>query len=770
MNFSRALHKHSARIIQSYMNFVRGGKIFPARSRLLWCFLIPAAWITGLWVGVLDYLYRHGLKRIQEPSIPVISVGNLSYGGTNKTPFVEMLCRMMQVRDIPVGIISRGYGGNNSNVLVIEDGKADRRTVGDEPLLLSARLPGIPVAVSPDRIKGLQELVCRGVELAIADDAFQHRRVTRDADIVLIDAACPFGNGHLIPAGILREPMRALKRAHIVVITKVDQLKSEELNALRAKITEHVPEERIFNARLEVVDWASWDGAFHLFSESLQNRRVVAFSAIGNPDSFIHSLNQEGVEVAAEQHFRDHHTYSAADMERLSSHMKICNAEFLVCTEKDIYNLPRQWTPSVPLIVPRVATVLDEPERFFATLVESLRPRVVVASNGYGEDAIGVLLARKLRAAFPEAEILTFPLVGRGEPYRTNGFTVASTPSVTPSGGVLKYRLRDLWGDIRAGLFGHIRQQLGAWGHLAHTVRTPICVGDVYLLLHTLWGQGATPLFVATAKTVYLSGHWRLERFLIRNYSRRVWTRDADSAVQLTASRADALYAGNPIMDLLGDAPLPPVAPYDVSASEKPLVMLLPGSRLRAYDDVKLLLSAVENLQGRIACNYVMVLAPTLELPRLVQACSGWVLEQCNEKSAGLFLTRNELRLRLHQEDVSSATIGVRLLIGLGGTANQLCAGIGIPVVSIDEKGKRVQKKLLEDSEILVEPTPDALADCAFKILTTPELHEKMSTAGKARMGERGALDNVAEYAGKELGWRVRCEVYEKLKGYNNAQ
>ena len=107
-----------------------------------------------------------------------------------------------------------------------------------------------------------------------------------------------------------------------------------------------------------------------------------------------------------------------------------------------------------------MAALLDEPDRFFSLLADMLRPRLVVASNGYGEDAIGVLLAERLRTRFPASEVLTFPLVGRGDAYRAADFPVCSAPSVTPSGGVVKYRLRDLWGDMRAGLLRHVRDSL----------------------------------------------------------------------------------------------------------------------------------------------------------------------------------------------------------------------------------------------------------------------------------------------------------------------
>ena len=786
----RVRYRWRERIVQSYMDFARGARFslpLSLRRRFflclwacLWAFLIPVSWGVSLWTQVIDFFFRHGLQRAVEPPIPGISVGNLTYGGTNKTPFVEMLCRALQARGVLVGIVSRGYGSDNPDMRIVEGSKiegaeADRRSVGDEPLLLSARLPDIPVAISRDRVKGLKELKRRGVRLAVADDAFQHRRLVRDVDIVLIDAACAFGSGRSIPAGILREPPSALRRAHIVVVTKADQVDAPALCSLRQKLAAFVPEDRIFNARLKVADWAlRVPHGFRPFDGSVRGRRLMAFSAIGNPGSFIRTLEQEGAQVVGERHFRDHRVYSRQDMNPLYDQRAACGADFLTCTEKDIYNLPALWPLSQepPLLVPRVATVLEEPGRFAEVMMERLRPRIVVASNGYGEDAIGALLAKKLQDAFPVAEVLAFPLVGRGESYRKHGFSVASTPSVTPSGGVLKYRLRDLWGDIRAGLLGHIRDQQKAWRNMAHRTRTPLCVGDVYLVLHTLWGQGIAPLFVATAKTVYLSGHWKLERFIIRRYCRRTWTRDRDSAGQLSASGADALYAGNPIMDLLGEG----VPNNPAQARTRPKVLLLPGSRVRAYDDVRLLLDAVERLHASIACDYVMVSAPTLSLFRLTEACQGWRLNQKNQKSheyqgnqensGVLSLTKNGAAIALCQEDVSVAAEGADLALGLGGTANQLCAGMGIPVVSIDEKGKRVQKKLLGDAEILAKPTPSALAGCALKILTTPELYKKMSSAGRARMGKPGALDDVARYVAEELGWNIRCEIYAKLSRF----
>ena len=264
---------------------------------------------------------------------------------------------------------------------------------------------------------------------------------------------------------------------------------------------------------------------------------------------------------------------------------------------------------------------------------------------------------------------------------------------------------------------------------------------------------------MATAKTVRLSGHWRLERALIRRLALRTWTRDPESAEQLARAGANAVYAGNPVMDLLedgavGSAPLPP-GPDDV-----PLVLLLPGSRLRAYRDVNLILDAAVRLSGLRRCAFRMVLAPTLSRDRLGASCGDWTLREDGGTPA---LCREGLVVALTDAPVSTAARGAALLLGLGGTANQLCAGLGIPVVSIDEKGKRVQKKLLGDAELLTAPTAQALAEEALSVLEDPVRYRLMSAAGRQRMGAPGGLEDLVNFAASELGWDLRQSVYARL-------
>ncbi|MBR1486607.1 MAG: tetraacyldisaccharide 4'-kinase, partial [Synergistaceae bacterium] len=370
------------------------------------------------------------------------------------------------------------------------------------------------------------------------------------------------------------------------------------------------------------------------------------------------------------------------------------------------------------------------------------------ASNGYGEDAIGVILAKKLREKLPDSKISAFPLVGRGDAYTKENFEIKAALSVTPSGGVLKYSLKDLFGDMRAGLLKQVRAQLKDWQKIRTKIKTPICVGDVYLILHTLFGSGARPMFAATAKTVYLGGHWRLEKFLINRFTLKTWTRDLKSAEQLGKK---AVYSGSPIMDLLCES--------DKEYRRGDVILLLPGSRARANRDVKLLLDAAEIINENGEKNFRMILAPTLNFEEFFASCETYGWKKNNDE-----LIKNSVKINLSFDSVAKSVDGVKILLGLGGTANQLCAGLGIPVISIDEKGKRVQKKLLGDCEILVPADSEKLAECVLKVLRDENLYKFMSDSGRERMGTPGAIDDIVNFAIENLGWKIKNDIFFKMR------
>lgn len=718
-----------------YIDYAEGKRY----SLILDAILTPVSWIIGLFMYVTDFMYSHGLLHTDDSPVPVISVGNLTYGGTNKTPFTIMLAEYARSKGIKAGIVTRGYKGKAVSATVIINGEGDIDITGDEALMISRKLPDIPVAVSKRRIDGIRALHDFGVELVIADDAFQHRALNRDCDIVLVDALCPFGNGKLSPAGIMREKLSALRRANIAVITKSSMASPHEIMSVYHSVSRYVEPGNIFMSDITSDGWT--------INTPNDGAKVFAFSATGSPDTFIRSLGERGCKVSGSSSFRDHHRYTHDDINELNRKCADTDAEFAVCTEKDIVNMAGlSYSEFVlPVAVPKVRVKVHEPQRFYARISEIMRPQIVIASNGYGEDAIASVLAVKMKEAYPLSEVRAFPLVGTGEAFRKSGTEVVSAKSVTPSAGILKYSIRELWSDIRAGLISQVREQLKDWRKISRTILPPVCVGDVYLLLNALWGSGKRPMFEATAKTVYISGHWRTERALIRSLTLRTWTRDKETASQIGGN---TVCSGNPVMDLIGSG----------ETSRGNIILLLPGSRKSAFKDVKTLLRSCKIISSRAHNEFRMLIAPTLDKESLFGSCSaeGWTH---NESS----LTKNGITIELSYGGIAEACDGVKLVMGMGGTANQLCAGMGIPVIAPDSKGKRVQKKLLGNAEILTSGSPQAIAECALMVLADEGLYEFMSNAGRERMGRSGVCEDIISYTREVLGWGIRENVYRRL-------
>ena len=767
--------RKAERVLQSFLAHARGEEAFVG-----WHLLAPLGWAVGAWARWRNRGFDHGWWLSEEPLLPVVSVGNLTLGGTNKTPFVAMLVETLVQAGLAPGVVSRGYGGRTRTPLLVEGGRGDRALTGDEPLLLSAQLRPCPVCVAADRRQGVALLAQRGCDVVVADDAFQHRRMGRDVDVVLVDAACPWGNGRYFPAGLLREGVEGLVRSHAVVLTKVDQVLPEVLEDLERCLKSIVPAERIFRSRLAFGGWfRARDGGWEPDGPDFSGG-VLAFSAIGSPESFRRLLERQGVRLRGERIFRDHHPYSPEDVMALERLARTLGVRSLVCTEKDVYNLPLSpgGSPFCPddkpppqedlsVWFPRVRTVLDDPGRFWKTLGQGLVPRMVVASNGFGEDAMGSLLADKLRRRFPGGRVEAFSLVGRGQAYAERKIPVLSPPAETPSGGVVKYSWGDFWRDLRSGLLGQVRGQLRAWEDYRGRARTVLCVGDVYLLLHTLWGQGQAPLLVATAKSELLGGHWHLERLVLRHRCRMVWTRDGATAEELRRHGVPAAFCGNPIMDLAEeDIQKIPLSGDNIRGpggkGAPPRVLLLPGSRGRAYDDLALLLDAAVKIWERQAVSFLLVLAPTLERGRFAEAAlrRGWRLE------GETLLGPSGLRVRVTADPVARGAKGAQVVLGLGGTANQVCAGLGVPVVSVLEKGKLVQKKLLGEAEVLVPPEADALAQEVDALLRDEARRCAMGRAGARALGGGGALDAVVSHVASVLGWEGRCAVAERLNAF----
>lgn len=748
-----------SRLLRSYLRYAKGETKYS-----LWAAFYPFQFVTRAWMAFRIKMFNHGLFAVEEPSLPVISVGNNSLGGTNKTPMTELIVRQLSEAGIKAGLVSRGYRTKDHEPIWIgQNEESQRRDVaGDEPLMLAKRLPNAKVVVSRDRIRGVELLKSLGMQVAVTDDTFQHRRMARDVDIVLVDSTAPFGNGMVIPAGAMRESMAAFGRADIVVITKANQSPQQVLDGIREKLEKWVSPEKIFQAYIVIEDWICRKGgtAEVLPKENMPRGKYIAFSAIGNSSSFYNFLGDTGVEAIAVRSYRDHHIFTPDDINYLKQQAQKLGADGLICTEKDITNLPDGVDFGLPLYVPRIMVSLGDDElRFRRCIQEKLKPQIMIASNGYGEDAIGAVLARKMKKRFKSARVSAFAFVGAGRQYANEGFEVLSPVSEMPSGGVIKYSLWDLIGDIKHGLRGAMKRQMEALQRQRGLYRTPVCVGDVFLMGNVLWGQGMKPVLVATAKTVHLTGHFWVERQLLKRRCRAAWTRDMETAQELKKSGVDARFAGNPVMDLIDNRIKGAGSPWESGRGKK--IILLAGSRPRAYDDARLILETARLLSRRIECTFVSVVAPTIDVQKMASELDEWELS-----ADGAALGHEHLSVRIFRGQVSDAAPSADLLIGLGGTANQLCAGMGVPVVSILEKGKLRQKKLLKEAEVLVKPDPAELAEAAEKILNDPALWLEMKNAGIKYLGGAGALDSVVEYCAEVLGWDNRCRVCETYGGY----
>lgn len=283
---------------------------------------------------------------IQIAGIPVVSVGNLTTGGTGKTPLVIWIASFLQQHGLNVVLISRGYGSSPR-----EDGPRKN----DEAMEMENRLPNVPHLQSPDRYAMSQQAINQfGAQVIVLDDAFQHRRLHRDLDIVLIDATVPFGYGRLLPRGLLREPLKSLRRADLIVLTRSDLVADEQRERILRKIQSCIGSQPILESRTVAAGLVSSQGN-RITVEELSGQPVFYFCGIGNPNGFATTLNRLGLDVRGSRIFSDHHDFSAEDMHQIGELATTCGAAVIVCTHKDLVKLRK---PSINTL-PVYALVID---------------------------------------------------------------------------------------------------------------------------------------------------------------------------------------------------------------------------------------------------------------------------------------------------------------------------------------------------------------------------------------------------------------------------
>ena len=284
-------------------------------------------------------------------SCPVIGVGNITLGGTGKTLATLTICEWLLKREIRPAVLSRGYGGNSSSPRLVFDGERLRlgpKEAGDEPFLLAASLPEARVLVGKDRRRSAEMALRLGAQVMVLDDGFQYWKLEKDFELVLVDALNPFGNGHLFPRGLLREPPASLRRAQAIWITHSDLVPREGLAALRETLGNLAPEAPIAETMHHPVALRDLVSGDRIGLWTLEGKRLLALSGLGNPLSFELLLQRLGAEVIPAR-FPDHHRYKEDEIASLT---KACgNASMIVTTAKDAVRLPRQLKTDLPLRV-----------------------------------------------------------------------------------------------------------------------------------------------------------------------------------------------------------------------------------------------------------------------------------------------------------------------------------------------------------------------------------------------------------------------------------
>lgn len=358
------------------------GHPWPVRALL--AFLKGLSVLFKTVVSLRLFLYEAGICRRYPLGCQVISVGNITAGGTGKTPVVEIFARDLQRSGRRVAVLSRGYRKKelpwyqrlfNERIeppRVVSDGKRvllDSEMGGDEPYMLASNLPGVVVLVDRNRVKSGRYAVKRfGCDTLILDDGFQYQKLKHRLEVVLVDKTNPFGNSQLLPRGVLREPVRNLQRADFIFITKSDG----DSDALRARIREVNPTAEIIECRHRARYLQHVYTAERVDLAWLKGRTVTSLSGIAVPQSFENSLRAMGARVIHCERYADHHRYHAQEIIDAVNRAADLKADALLTTEKDAVRFPRLEVTPVPVYYLRVDIELMRGAENFHEAVEHI--------------------------------------------------------------------------------------------------------------------------------------------------------------------------------------------------------------------------------------------------------------------------------------------------------------------------------------------------------------------------------------------------------------
>ncbi|NUO08201.1 MAG: tetraacyldisaccharide 4'-kinase [Candidatus Brocadia sp.] len=314
-----------------YLKVLEEGQSDRCPKKILKAFY-PLSKIYGFVVKTRIFFYRKGILKSVRLPVPVISVGNITLGGTGKTPVVEYIARYLQKKGKRVAILSRGYAATIKQ----EKNSLINNACNDEYLLFQENVPDVPHLLNKDRVKSGFEAIKRfQAEFLLLDDGFQHLRLARDLNIVTIDALNPFGFEHIVPRGMLREPLEELRRADMIMLTHADQCSYDKMSSIidrLYKIAGHLP---IIETVHKPLYLESLKDAKTMDIQFLHGKRVFAFCAIGNPLSFKKSIESLGAELAGFRVFPDHHVYTPSELKELHAEAQRVVPDSIIITQKD---------------------------------------------------------------------------------------------------------------------------------------------------------------------------------------------------------------------------------------------------------------------------------------------------------------------------------------------------------------------------------------------------------------------------------------------------
>lgn len=309
-----------------------------------------ASFFYGLAMRARRALYERNVLKSRRLPAKVICIGNLTTGGTGKTPAVLSAAMTLRKRNLPVAILTRGYGRAakaDRVTTLLDDATPPWTECGDEPWMMHHALMGmnVPILVSADRAKaGAQAVDFYHSRVLILDDGFQHLRLQRDLDVVLVNALDPFGGGSVLPLGNLREPLTALARAGVIVLTHADAVEPEQLDAIRARLRSYNPSAPILESAHKPDFLLDPRTGKRQPLKALSGRKVVTFCGLGEPGSFEGLLTRAGAEISQRWRYPDHYPYSMKDLQSID---RVAGALPIVTTFKDFTRLPEGWEQKV---------------------------------------------------------------------------------------------------------------------------------------------------------------------------------------------------------------------------------------------------------------------------------------------------------------------------------------------------------------------------------------------------------------------------------------